>query len=377
MIDDSILDEILPNPSIDDQRDAKIAELQDAGFVITNWASGGVWYTLLMIILAVKYELVSLLRSVLSNMFLTNATGTWLVLKAMDYSISRKAATKTQGLVTISRDAAGDAVIIPKGQVFKTAADINGDQLRYFSLTQTILPESALSMAIPVEAEYEGAKYNVPVGQITQTLTAIGGGVNKITNAEGWITSEGADIEDLESLRARTLRSWSAQASRSIHDTYQNACEAVTGVLHAEVNDEQPRGQGTIDCIITGTAGAASDSLLDAVRAAVAEITGPYDNVLVKSSETVEQDVAVTVTVASGIDTADTVTAVTSIITGLLAITAGRDLNELYLADIIAAVKNGITAKNVKVTTPTDDVVLTTDKVIILGAVTVTVQKET
>ena len=32
-------------------------------------------------------------------------------------------------------------------------------------------------------------------------------------------------------------------------------------------------------------------------------IKGPYDNVLVKSSETVEQDISVTVTVPSGLDT--------------------------------------------------------------------------
>ncbi|HEX2938339.1 MAG TPA: baseplate J protein, partial [Ruminiclostridium sp.] len=66
-----------------------------------------------------------------------------------------------------------------------------------------------------------------------------------------------------------------------------------------------------------------------------------------------------------------------SIITELLEVRKGRNLNELFAADIIHAIKGGITAaRNVKVTTPTDDVTLSKDKIIILGTVTVTVQKD-
>ena len=41
MIDKNILDEVLPIPDMDTLRDHKIAELQEAGFVITNFHSGG------------------------------------------------------------------------------------------------------------------------------------------------------------------------------------------------------------------------------------------------------------------------------------------------------------------------------------------------
>ena len=44
-----IVDEVLPVPDMDTLRDRKIAELQEAGFIITNFHSGGIFYTMLMI----------------------------------------------------------------------------------------------------------------------------------------------------------------------------------------------------------------------------------------------------------------------------------------------------------------------------------------
>lgn len=61
---------------------------------------------------------------------------------------------------------------------------------------------------MPVEAEQPGAKYNVGPGQINKCLIYLDG-VQGITNRSGWITKEGADKEDLESLRSRVLGAWS------------------------------------------------------------------------------------------------------------------------------------------------------------------------
>ena len=87
MIDKNILDEVLPIPDMDTLRDHKIAELQEAGFVITNFHSGGIFYTMLMIVLCIKIELIQLLRTVLNNMFVSHATGVWLDLRAISKKI--------------------------------------------------------------------------------------------------------------------------------------------------------------------------------------------------------------------------------------------------------------------------------------------------
>ncbi|RKJ17952.1 baseplate J protein, partial [Butyricicoccus sp. 1XD8-22] len=171
MIDKEILDAVLPVPELDELRDEKIAELQEAGFVISNFHSGGIFHTMLMIVLRVEIELLNLLRLVLNNLFVSHASGVWLDLKMADYSKKRKKAQKTQGLVTVSRlDADGEAIKIPRGAVFKTAQDINGDELRFFALETTVLKKGAAAVDVPVEAEAEGARWNVPQGQITRSL---------------------------------------------------------------------------------------------------------------------------------------------------------------------------------------------------------------
>ena len=375
MVEKSILDEVLPVPDMDMLRDQKILELQEAGFVITNFHSGGIFYTMLMIVLRVKIELIQLLRTVLNNLFVSHATGVWLDLKMADYSKKRKKSQKTQGLVTVSRlDADGEAVKIPKGTVFKTVQDINGEELRFFALEEAVLQKGAQTVEVPVEAELEGTRYNVPQEQITRTLTYLG--EVSVSNTKDWITREGSDTEDDESARTRTLRSWSELAQRAIEDTFINTAESVPGVLFAQADCLHPRGQGTVDVIVTGTAGEATESLLNDVRKAVAQIAGPYDNILVKSSVTVPQDIAVTVTVSNAPDNSQIENRVQTILTGLLAVRKGRRLHELTCSDINLAIRSGCdTVTNAVVTVPAADVRLSRDKVIIPGTISVTVER--
>jgi len=375
VIDETILDEILPVPDIEELREEKIAELQEEGFAITNYHSGGIFYTIMMILLRIKVELVELLRTVLSQMTISSATGGWLDLKACDYSKVRKEAQKTRGKVTLSRGEGGEAVKVPLGHIFKTSKDINGEQLRYYVLEETVLQKGVLSVDVPVEAEIAGSRYNVPKGQITETLTYIAG-IDTITNGKSWLTLEGSDIEDDESFRARILRSWADLAQRPVAETYQNAAESVQGVLCARVEDQLPRGQGTIDVIVTGTAGTATGTTLAAVVSAIADIIGPCDDVLVKSSETVTQDVAVTITISTTASAEDAVAQATTAITNLFTIRTDQTLNELVHADVIHAVKSAApAAKNVKVTVPESDMYLDVNKVILLGALNITVER--
>lgn len=376
MIEKDILDAVLPVPDLMELKDQKTAELKEEGFAITNFHSGGVFYTILMAVLRVKIELLMLARTVLNNMFVSHATGAWLDLKMADYSKKRRKAQKTRGMVTVTRmDADGEAVRIPKGHVFKTAKDINGEELRFFSLQAAILQKGEVSVEIPVEAETEGARYNVPQGQITRTLTWTGD--IGIHNGENWITREGSDTEDDESARTRTLRSWADLGQRAIEDSFVNAAESVPGVLFAQADCNHPRGQGTVDVIVTGTAGEATEGLVGSVRLEVEKIAGPYDNILVRSSVTVPQDIAVTVTTEDPAPDGEIESRVRSLVSEVLAVRRGRKLYELNLSDINHSVRSGYSrATNVKITAPREDVVLDRDRVIVAGTITVTVRRE-
>jgi uncharacterized phage protein gp47/JayE len=375
MIDEKILDEILPVPDREELKNSIEQELKDEGFVITNFSSGGVFYTILMILIQIRIELVKLLRKVLNNMFVSHAEDVWLELKAADFSKKRKQPTKTQGYVTLERDAPGEAVKVAKGDVFKTEQDINGEELRFLVLEDSVLQKDSLSQKILVEAEKEGTKYNVPPGQIKKSLTHIEG-VDRILNDADWLVQEGSDLEDIESLRGRILNSWAELSTFPIRDKYKNVCEAVDGVLFVRVDDMHPRGQGTVDIIVTSTAGAATQGLLDKVAAEADTIKGPYDNVLVKSSETVQQDIQIVVYIAEDASDEGIQEKAEAIITDLLKISKGRELNKLYRDDIIYALKKDIQVyKKADIISPAADVILSNDKVIVLGLLNITVER--
>lgn len=138
-----------------------------------------------------------------------------------------------------------------------------------------------------------------------------------------------------------------------------------------------PPGQGTVDVIVTGTAGEATEGLLKEVREAVDKIAGPYDNVIVKSSVTAPQDIEVTVTTADVAAEEEVENRVNAILTDLLAVRKGRRFNELRRSDINFAIRSNYSAAtNTEITKPAEDVVLDKDKVITLGTVKVTVRRE-
>ncbi len=377
MISKDFLDKYLPLPTLDATILSLQSKLSAAGFAITNAKSGSVFYMLLKIVSQIDLDLKTLARTQLSNLFVSTAEEGWLEINAEDYSMTRKAATKTQGNITLSRSTSTQSVRISAGHVFKTDYDVSGAALCFIVTTATVFKLGELTCEVPVEAEYAGSAYNCAEGTITKTLIDLDSGADVIgiTNADGWITKEGTDLEDLETFRARVLNAWASLALIPTADSYKAAAEAVTGVLIAQVDDRQPRGEGTVDIIVTSSAGEATEALLADVTAAVEAIKGPYDNLLVKSATVVTQDIAVTLQVPTYLSTDGVEDTATEIVTELLAVSADRALYQLLVSDLIYNLRAGISVvSNVLVTTPSADVVLDTDKVITLGSLNITVE---
>lgn len=381
MMDEKLLDEVMPIPDKEELLDEKIEELKDEGFKITNMTKGGVFYTLLMICLTLYIEIVKLLRIVISGLFIFSADGPWLNFKATDYSKKLKEALQTQGDITLSRPSAGSAVTIPLGHIFKTKIDVDGKEYRFIVQKTTILTESMTTIKVPVMAEKAGAAYNLPEGSITKSLTHLEGGLT-ITNTADWVTREGSNQEEQESFRSRVQNSWAEIGALPIRDKYKNVAEGVQGVLMATVNDLHPRGQGSVDIIITSTQGTATQSLIDTVLAAVNKVKAPYDNLLVKSATVQTKDIACTITVPKtfvieGGDPA-LITKAEKVIRDSMLLTQTRKLNELILFDLGYNLKKEIpNIKKAEFTTPTADVVLPIDQVVIISTVNITVVRET
>lgn len=293
MIDDSILDEIIPVPETKMIMDDLKEKLSADGFVITKWSGGGVFYWLTHICVQIHIELLKLARTILNNMFIRHASGKWLELKAADFSKFRKAATKAQGYVTITRSSYSEALTITKGHMFKTAPDINGDELIYYAMEETLIKAGQQSGRVLVEAEKAGANYNINENQITVSMIYLEG-VSSVTNEQGWIYSEGADEESEASLQNRTIAAWSELSTNTTAAKLKAVVEAIPGVMCAYIDDQHPRGQGTVDVIIVGTAGAASDELVRQAQEAADKLKDNYEDYLAKSGTIIYQDVTIT-----------------------------------------------------------------------------------
>ncbi|MEG0216149.1 MAG: baseplate J/gp47 family protein, partial [Hungatella sp.] len=352
MIDDSILDSLIPIPEEKEIMDRIKHDLSENGFKVTKWDSGGVFYILTRIV--VRCHVVR------------HATGKWLLLKGQDYSKERKAATKTQGYITITRSSSSEQLLIPKGHMFKTPDDINGNALKYYALNDTVIGEGANTGTILVEAEKAGTDYNVSENMITISMVYLEGGA-EVANLTNWIYQEGADVEDEESFRRRVLSSWNELATNTTKAKLKNVVEGVEGVLCAYIDDMHPRGQGTVDIIVTGTAGAASESLLSAVRDTTNRIRDNYEDYLVKSAVVVHQNFKFTIYIDAQANT-DGVIEQSKKLLGKHMQLAGRELNVLLHEDISYVLKSNIPGyRKMVFETPESDVILEHGKVILLG----------
>ncbi len=211
------------------------------------------------------WQLYQFLALVLGQAFPDTATGLWLDLHCKQVGVARKPATKASGTVYFTRAGTDGNVPIPAGRVVRTKPDGAGYIYRYVTTAAAILPDGASEIAVAVEAEEYGAAANATAGQICEITTVIPG-IDAVENRAGWLLSEGASQEEDTSLWVRYELAWK-QLNGCTKYAYEAWAREVTGVADAKILDQHPRGQGTVDVIVLGTAGIPTQALLDAVTA--------------------------------------------------------------------------------------------------------------
>lgn len=287
-------EDLITVPALSDLMEAVKARLRDMQFKITNLRPGGVFYTLLEIFNQGVADLYGLLAGVVPNIYLDTAAGIWLDAKAADYETYRRQAVKTRGSIIAGRYVDnGENVVIPQGRVVATPLDAGGERAKYLVTGTTVLESGALEVAVPVEAEFAGAKYNVGADMITEMITNING-IDYIYNEEDWITREGADTESDESLRQRAKAKWNELAQGAGDNAYVSWAQQMPGVVVVRVDSQHPRGQGTVDVIITSTGGIPSDELVAQVQEYLDQRKSLVADLLVIKPEPVQVDFEVT-----------------------------------------------------------------------------------
>lgn len=374
MIDEEILDKVCPIPDEDETMEEIKGKLGEEGFIINNFNKGGIFYIIIRIFVLIYIDIKRLARSIINNLFIKHAEGDWLEIKVADVGKKRKEAIKTRGYVTLYRDDYQNALQITKGHMFKTLPDVNGKELKFYVLDTTVIGAGEKSGKVLVEAESPGTGYNVSTGKITVSMIHLDGVVS-VSNEEGWLYEEGADIEDLEDLRTRAEDAWSELAERTTEEKLINVSKKVSGVLDVRVDAQHPRGQGTTNIIITSTSGEATQELLKKVENATAYLKGNYDDFLYKSSTIVNVDIKLTLYIAKDASTDGVQQTAEKTIEKFMQLSSREELNCLYMDDIRYALKSDIEIyKRAEISSPDGDIELDKGKVIMLGGIEVIVK---
>ena len=373
MIDESIMEKIIPIPDEDEEMEKVQGELEDEGFPITNFKKGGVFYHLCRMLVTIYIELKELARVIVNSCFIKHAEGDWLKIKAADYSKQQKEAKAAKGYVTIYRNEYNNALQVTNGHCFKTEPDAGGKELKFYCCENTVIDAGEPVGRVLVEAETPGTFYNIAPGRITISMIHLDG-MDYVTNEEGWLFEEGAEEEDLEDLRDRCMGSWAELATRTIEEKLRNAAKSVPGVLDARIDAQHPRGQGTVDVIVTGAAGEASPELIRRVGEAIEPLKGNYEDYLVKSSEVVRQAFELVVYLAEDAATDGVDAQAAKLIEDMMALTRG-EMNTLYRDSIIQVLSTKIdNYRKTDILQPSEDMLLGQDKVIMAGDITVAVR---
>lgn len=165
--------------------------------------------------------------------FAQTGWGDYLTMRAAEFGVDRKLATRSVGIVTVKGNG-----LVPKGAIFATKSGIQ------FSTTKAVKIED--SGEVPVEAVVAGTEGNVKAGTIVSipvTIAGIGSVVNEADMAEGY------DEETDEALRDRLFFHVRNPITSGNMNHYRQWAESVEGVGAARTIPLW-KGNGTVKVLI-------------------------------------------------------------------------------------------------------------------------------
>lgn len=205
--------------------------------------------------------------TVLPNFFVKTATGTWLDMLAWAVAIERKGAVKAQGTLLFTRLAAGGALEVPVGTLVQSAS-INGHVYQLVTTAAGTFTDGLMQLEIPVQAVETGSGYNLAPGYYAILPQPVPG-IAQVVNADGWLTSPGADPEPDEQLRLRVRNQFSAVNQYHTDAVYRALIAAFPGVRPDGVYFEHgaPRGPGSANAYVLFEAGVPAATYLEQINA--------------------------------------------------------------------------------------------------------------
>lgn len=171
------LADLLDAPTDAEIREQLLADLNAAGFPITDWESGAVLRTYIEMLVRGYSDLVgALLPKIAGGGFLDEAAGDWLTLLAKQlYDLDRTAATTTIQLATLTCDADNGPYTITAGQLIaETSKDQEVAGRRYRNITGgTLNTDDTLELEWESEGPNDSTKDETNYVDTADTMTKL------------------------------------------------------------------------------------------------------------------------------------------------------------------------------------------------------------
>lgn len=238
----------------------------------TNFSTSSGIRNLLEIIAYVIASLYNFVFKVAQQGFLMTATGEWLDLRARECGVERLTGTKAQIWITFYRSASPNPLTIPVGTIVKSRAASNGNEYRFLTMQQAVIPANETFVRVLAEAEVIGTCCNLGAGTVIRIVTSVSGvtsAINENFEENGKpvqaLYREGCGRETDDALRIRTRKAWQALGVGGNRAAYEQWVLSVPGVKAVQILDDFPFGPGTVGVLVLGVDGMPTSQLLSDV----------------------------------------------------------------------------------------------------------------
>ncbi|HII2978907.1 TPA: baseplate J/gp47 family protein [Yersinia enterocolitica] len=246
----------------------KFDELVEEEGLITNTSDMSPFWRLIKTIVTrpVLWLNEVLINTVLANMYLATASGTFLEVFGWGVNARRKPATAAQGMIRFYKTDIQQDVVIPAGTLIQTER-INSKIYRVVVSVETMIAAGAASGLVPVKAVDVGGAFNLAPGYYRILPQAVPG-IERAQSEGDWLTVPGADKESDDDFRDRCRNQFNLVGNYHTDAVYRSMIAGVVGLSIDRIYflHDAPRGPGTANAYLLLDSGEISQPFIDAVN---------------------------------------------------------------------------------------------------------------
>lgn len=246
----------------------KFDELVEEEGLITNTSNMSPFWRLIKTIVTrpVLWLNEVLINTVLANMYLATASGTFLDVFGWGVNATRKPPTAAQGVIRFYKADIQQDVVIPAGTMIQTER-INSKIYSVVVSNDTLIAAGAASGLVSVTAAEVGGAFNLAPGYYRILPQAVPG-IERAQSEDNWLTVPGADKESDDDFRDRCRNQFNLVGNYHTDAVYRSMIAGVVGLSIDRIYflHDAPRGPGTANAYLLLDSGEISQPFINAVN---------------------------------------------------------------------------------------------------------------